>query len=350
MKRIGIFLVTAMFLLAMASPCFSGSDLTRGDQTIYGHKTFEHDVTFNADVTILGALLGVTQYSNIYYVDSDSGHDSAGNYGTTYSEPFATIDYAIGQCTADNGDIIFVMPGYTEDLAAADAIDADIAGVSIIGLGNGNLRPTLTYTADAGEFVIGADDVRVSNIIFVASDPDTVVAIDIEDDAEGAVIDHCSFITDDDGTAEFLDAITINDQCNEYLISHNQFHQGSGAAVSAIYIDADTDYGTIEYNTISGDYDTACITGDEQDDMIVIRHNSLYNGQATGIGLNTEPCIELNASTTGIIEYNICYTNLATKAASIVAADCHLHENYYNEDESGSGTSGIIGTASDDDG
>jgi len=349
MKRIGIFIVAVMFSLVMASPCFSGAGLTTGDQTIYGNKTFEHDVTFNADVTILGALLGVTQYSNIYYVDSTSGHDSAGNYGTTYLKPFKSIDFAIGQCTADNGDIIFVMPGYTENLSAADAIDADVAGISIIGLGNGNLRPTLTYTNAAGEFVIGADDVRVSNIIFNASVTTTLLAIDIEDGSEGAVIDHCLFGVDSAGTDEFNNAININDQCNRYLISHNEFHQGTAAAVSAIYIDADTDYGTIEYNTISGDYSTACIKGDEQDDFIVIRHNSLYNGQATGVGLNTEPCIELAATTTGIIEYNVCYTNLATKAASIVAADCHLHENYYNEDESSAATSGIIGTASDDD-
>lgn len=297
-------------------------------------------------IPLLPSIGGVLTTGDVYFVHSSG---SNGNSGTDSDHPFADLDFAVGRCTASKGDVILVMPGHTENISAADDIDVDVAGVSVIGLGSGNLRPTFTYTNALGEFVVGASNVRISNMIFNASVTTVPFAIDVEDDCTGAIIDHCRFGVDTGGTDEFSDSITINDQCNNYLISHCEFHQGTAAAVSAIYLDADTDYGTIEYCFTSGDYSTACIAGDEQDDMIHIHHNMLYNGRATGIELNSEPCIELHANTTGVIAYNLCACNLATKAASIVADDCHLHENYYNEDESGGATSGIIGTASADD-
>jgi len=284
-----------------------------------------------------------------YFVDSEATQASDDNTGESWAQCLATLDAAVGKCTADQGDRIFVAARHAEDLAAADAVDIDVAGVHVIGLGHGNLRPTFTYTNAAGEIVVGASNVRISNIICNASVTTVLTAIDIETTNTGCVIENCRFGVDTAGTDEFNNAITVGDQCNNYVIQNCEFHQGTAAAVSAIKVDADTDYGVIKGNFVSGDYSTACIVGDEADDMVRIEGNILYNGQATGIGLNTEPCIELHANTTGVIVGNVCVCNLATKAAAIVAADCHLHENYYNEDESSSGTSGIIGTASADD-
>ena len=283
------------------------------------------------------------------FLDSGASNASDDNTGLSWDQACATLDGAVGKCTASRGDRIIVAARHAEDLAAADAADLDVAGIHVIGLGHGDMRPTFTYTNAAGEIVIGADNVRISNIICNASVTTVLTAIDIETTNTGAIIDNCRFGVDTAGTDEFNNAITVGDQCNGYIIENCEFHQGAAAAVSAIKIDADTDYGTIRGNFVTGDYSTACIVGDEQDDMIRIEGNTLYNGQVTGIGLNTEPCIELHANTTGVIKHNICICNLATKAAAIVAADCHLHESYYNEDESSAGSSGIIGTASDDD-
>jgi len=259
------------------------------------------------------------------------------------------LDNAIGECTANRGDKIFVCPNHVENLAAADAIDADVAGISIIGLGNGKARPTFTYTNAAGEFVIGADNITLKNLIFNASVTTVLKGIDVEAGAEDVLIEDCLFGVDADATDEFNSCITIGDQANNYIIRNCQFHQGTGAAVQAIHLDADVDYGRIEGCFTSGDYGVACIKGDEADDMVMILRNILYNGRATGLELNDQPCIEIYASTTGVIAHNFCATNLTTMAAAIVADDCHLFENYYNENESGSGTGALIGTASADD-
>jgi hypothetical protein len=82
---------------------------------------------------------------------------------------FSTIDAAIGACTANAGDVIFVMPGHSETVSAASGIIADVAGVSIIGLGNGADRPTITFgTSTAASFDVTAASVKVKNIVGLA--------------------------------------------------------------------------------------------------------------------------------------------------------------------------------------
>jgi len=170
MKRCGVFLIATIFVLVMAGPCFSAAGLTRGDQTIYGKKTFEHGVVLKGDSELEGSLQGVglVQYGNIYYVYSGTGHDSAGNYGKTYDQPFATVNYAYDQCSAN--DIIYVLPNHTETIDAATDIVLDTDGVTIIGLGYGRERPTFSWAddSDATIPVSGADNVLI-NMVFDGS-------------------------------------------------------------------------------------------------------------------------------------------------------------------------------------
>src|SRR3990167_2616461 len=80
---------------------------------------------------------------NVFFVDSGASlavDDTA--HGDSPERPFATLDYAVGQCTASNGDIIYVMPGHAETISADSGVDVDVAGVTIIGVGRGASRPT----------------------------------------------------------------------------------------------------------------------------------------------------------------------------------------------------------------
>lgn len=97
-----------------------------------------------------------------FFVDSNTGSDSYN--GKSPQRACATIDYAIGLCTANKGDVIVVMPGHAETISAAGGITADVAGISIIGLGRGSLRPTLSFSATASTFAISAANVLVRNI------------------------------------------------------------------------------------------------------------------------------------------------------------------------------------------
>jgi len=110
---------------------------------------------------------------DIWWVDSGSatGADAAG-YGRNPDAPFLTLDYAIGQATANNGDIIYLMPGHAETLTAAGGVTIDQAGLTIIGLGAGADRPTFTFgsTDNSASILITSASTKIKNIIGVCDD------------------------------------------------------------------------------------------------------------------------------------------------------------------------------------
>ena len=101
--------------------------------------------------------------ASIFYVDSNV--TTEGN-GTTWATAKDTLDEAINLCTDSKGDIIYVAPGHAETWIA-QACDADVIGITIIGLGKGSLRPTFTYNHANAELAIGADNVSISNCVFL---------------------------------------------------------------------------------------------------------------------------------------------------------------------------------------
>lgn len=107
---------------------------------------------------------------NNFFVDSGSatGSDAVG-YGQNPDAPFLTLDYAIGQCTANNGDRIFVMAGHAETLATAGAVAADVAGIQIIGQGSGSSRPTFTFSNTAATIAVSAASISIKNIVIKPS-------------------------------------------------------------------------------------------------------------------------------------------------------------------------------------
>ena len=151
-------------------------------------------------------LIGMTT-GNVWFVD-DSG--SNGNSGTDKDNPFATIDYAIGRCTANHGDVIIVMPGHTEDIAAAGGIAVDVAGVSIIGLGNGGDRPKITFSETASTMTITAAACTLRNLVFSAIRAEVVTAIAISTAGDYTSFESCEFSENaNDGTHNYVNTITL---------------------------------------------------------------------------------------------------------------------------------------------
>jgi len=126
---------------------------------------------FTSGLTVRGVPLTVAHPGQVFFVNGSSVlapggvGGSNGNPGT-YQRPFATIDFAIGQCVANRGDIIFVMPGHTETVSTAAGIALDVAGVAVIGLGVGSLRPTVNLTATSATVTMSAANCCFKNILF----------------------------------------------------------------------------------------------------------------------------------------------------------------------------------------
>jgi pectate lyase len=171
----------------------------------------------------------------IYFVDSgnSAASDSAG-YGQNPDAPFATLDYAVGKCTASNGDVIYVMPGHAENLTAATSVDADVAGISIVGLGWGSLKPTFSTTAAAGSITVGAANVTIENIRLVANfATGTTTGMTLEAAADNCTLRNIDF-RDTSAANEFLIHISVATTVTDLLIEGCTFFTAAGTMSGSV--------------------------------------------------------------------------------------------------------------------
>ena len=155
---------------------------------------------------------------DIFFVDSGSGTDGAG-YGKDPDSPFDSIDYAVGQCTANQGDVIYVMPGHAETVTAG-SIDLDVQGISVIGLGIGDDRPTLTFSAVDSDIDVDDCDIHFENFRIVQGINAVVAMFDVNSDdftlenvefVEHGTYEAVSFVDLDGGGANACDNFHMYD-------------------------------------------------------------------------------------------------------------------------------------------
>ncbi len=173
---------------------------------------------FAQGLTVRGIPLLQAYPGKVFWVNNSSvipkdgigGVDGGGTNsrpGTgSYKRPFASIDYAIGRCTASRGDIVAVMPGYTQSLISTD-ITLDVAGVAVVGLGAGSLRPQLSYGHADGLFTLSAPNSAVSGVGFVAATADVTKAVSVTATALGNSFENCTFT--ESATADDLNFLSF---------------------------------------------------------------------------------------------------------------------------------------------
>jgi hypothetical protein len=269
-----------------------------------------------------------------YFVDSGAGNAAAVT-GTTVALAEATIERGINNCTASRGDVVFVLQGHTESATAADTFDADIAGITIVGLGVGSLKPTITFNAGAAECAIGADNVTLINLRFSPGTDTVLIALDVETGADWAHILSCEFTAGTTSTSEFSTSIQVGTSTGG-VVANCLIDMGETSAVTGILFEASTGL-IIRGNTIRGDYSTANINNATTlAEDILIEDNILWNGVASGP--NAQPVIEVLADTSGITRRNYAVCNVANVAAAFLGAKLYNFGNYYNELTAGSAT------------
>lgn len=253
---------------------------------------------FNSGVLIRQMLHDAPSPRRIMYVGNNSvvlpGEKAAvdgdlNNLGGTFLHPFATIDYAIGR--AKSGDVILVRPGHTETVSAAAGIDVDVDGISIIGLGQGSRRPTITFgTSVAASLHLDADDVLLENLLFVNDIDQQNHMIDIASastTAKDCVIRDCEFR--EGSSKQALSFITADaaDNCADrlHIVNCRFYAPTAGDGDNAISIAKDMDGVRIHNCEVYGDFDEACIDvpagGNAQVDMIIsdCKLTNLLTGQ-----------------------------------------------------------------------
>jgi len=163
----------------------------------------------------------------VFHVNStDANARDFPSHGVSPDKPFATIDFAVGQCRANKGDLILVGPGHAESVTAAGGLALDVAGVTVLGMGGGANRPTVTLSgATSATVTISASSVTVRNLIFVTSLDAIVTAIVIT----GADCTLMNIETRDASATQCVDFITTSAAANRLRISGWK-HMGDDAA------------------------------------------------------------------------------------------------------------------------
>ena len=89
--------------------------------------------------------------SNVFFVNSATklAADSAGSNGKSPGTPFKTLNYAVAQCVANNGDVIYVGPQHVENVVAAGGLTIGVAGVTIVMQGNYTDRAQVLFPSTA---------------------------------------------------------------------------------------------------------------------------------------------------------------------------------------------------------
>ena len=168
-------------------------------------------------VAIRGMPILQTHPGNVFWVyngavklrgQSDGSNQNKGDF----NHPFSTLTYAISQCQAGNGDVIFIKPGHIETLTAAAGVAHSTAGVTVIGLGNYNLRPKfLLGTVATTTYLVSATDANISNLWMVGNFSNVATAFNVT--AKGCTIDNCRF-TNAGTNLDFLACVSATGAAN----------------------------------------------------------------------------------------------------------------------------------------
>lgn len=233
--------------------------------------------------------------STTYVPAGVAGVDS-GAYGDTPARPFATWDFAVGQCTAGRGDTIYVLPGHAETVAGTIAVD--VASIRTIGLGVGGNRPTLTFDTTTDVVAVSAANCEVANLVFVCNVASHTRFIDLQGGADGAWIHHCLLR---EGTATGLSMIEWTGAADDVVIEHNLFYAPTaGNYDEAILIASTPTRGVIRQNFIFGDFDEGGINNAVANiaTLFLIHDNDITNLLAGA------EAIDLDSAVTGMISNN----------------------------------------------
>jgi hypothetical protein len=293
---------------------------------------------------VLGTGEETMTTGNVFFVDSGNANAADANAATSPTKPAATIDGCIAKCTANNGDIIFVMPGHAENIAATD-ITMDVAGVWVRGLGWGADRPTLTFTAAGSTIAMTADSCRISNLRLVPGAASVVAAVTMTGD--DLIVENCETVIH--ATSEFVSLISagVTTAGSDRSIIRNNILRSLAAtgATSGILLTGCDDL-TIVGNVISGHFGEHAIdntTAGTPDECLRanISYNFIKNDSTTGGDL----VIEMDANATGIFAHNMLSGGLATTAANYDIGNMSSLESYI-VDDAGVDVHGIaLGTA-----
>lgn len=285
---------------------------------------------------------------NVFFVDGNTaqGGTTAG-YGNHPDKALTTWDASVALCTANQGDAVFILAGHTETINAAGGVTLDVAGVSFIGLGYGNARPTFTISTEVlSDIEVDSANEYISNMRFIGNVASLAAPIDV--DAAGFTIEDCDFYVAT-ATTDIDMTIITDANADDLVVRRCRFwydYSRAGTAVTNTSTEVirlvGAERAIIEDCYFSGNFTTSIINGiTTLSGDISICRNYFYNDQTANIA----GWVDLVAGCTGVIGYNSGFHGYTSDIATVIdPSSCGMIENYASNVVTEAG--GIIGTRS----
>jgi hypothetical protein len=288
-------------------------------------------------------------WGNIRFVH----HGGAGTSGPgwTPENAYTTIDSAVSACTANNNDLVVVLPGHAETITAAAAIDIDVAGVTVMGLGQGTNRPTVTFgTATTATIRFAANNCTLKNIRCVNAIDSLAAFVVGATAANNETIEGCDFVGA--STTEFLCGVNIPTTFDDWKIKDCKFVQptdpagtNGAAGTGAIFL-IDSENVRVEGCEFIGCFETALVHNKTTAAANLVVKNC-YGYQPTGTA-DALPFVLVSTATGAVINsqfVNVNETQVteATLSGTFGAGMFNFGTLYGND--GGGGQLGVAGQA-----
>lgn len=292
----------------------------------------------------------------VLYVRSIGNNADSTGYGdgTNINEPLATLFGASGALAklegrTNRGDVIYVLPGHVENVAAADAASHTGAAsyFSIIGLGNGLNRPQFTWTTATSTWLFDTAGVELVNCVLnfagpVGATAALTVAAPITVSAANCrmVGNYITFGVDADQIVTI--GITTTAAADNFEFINNYAVGATGAVCTTFLRLVGVDNGIIRGNYIRGETSSAtvgviqCLTTASTNLQVIRNYLANMKSDAT---IAFTPM----TATTGIVTDNRFYVD-GTGILPITAGLMEWFENYCINDQGEAGA--LVGAVS----
>lgn len=310
---------------------------------------------FNDGIIVNGRPVQQIAPGRVIYVGNSTTPQLGGVVGNNYrrgtqTQPLATIAAAVAQCVAGRGDVIAVLPGHAETVSSSSALSLSVAGISVIGLGVGSSRPTITLdTATSSTINVTAANVTVDNLLIVANFANVAAAISLGA-AKDCTLSNLEF-RDTSSILNFVNPIVTSttSNANDGLVVRSCRYTQSGSSDSAMISNAGThDRVRIEDNVVfasTGDFPSLLLGASTKLlTNALIQGNIAYQTASTVTGA----CfirLATAAGNTGVVKDNVAYTADSAGTVLCTASTSFAFFNNYALDTAGA--SGILNPAAD---
>ena len=266
--------------------------------------------------------------TNTWWVDSNGSSSGSGSF----DYPDKTLDKAINRCSA--GDIIILKEGHAETISSSTALNADIAGVKIVGAGSGTRRAKITFdTATTTTIPVSANDITFENVIFSANFADIVACFTLTT-AKNFKLISCEIVATavDMNFTRVFDTNTTNNAADGLSFINSKWVDVDLSTETLVDIDADLDGLTIIDSYINLGVNTSDLpslgvvaTGKDITNLRVLWNNIIRLNDANALLFT----LDTGTANTGVIAYNnIRHADIAAEFLVTTTTDIGFIQNY----------------------